>query len=96
MICNGIETRPEKCSAPCPEDITCGVSSASRPTAKPPSAHDQDAEQRCQNPEQRGQREIASDHVANRADADAERQFLKSVGDEIACHSGDADRRQAR
>ena len=38
MICNGIETRPEKCSAPCPDDITCGVTSASSPTARPPSA----------------------------------------------------------
>ncbi len=39
---------------------------------------------------------IAPDHVADRADADAERQRLKSMGDEIARHRGDADRREAR
>ena len=34
-------------------------------------------------------------HVADRADADAERQRRKSMGDEIAGDRGDADRRQA-
>ncbi len=59
------------------------------------AAHDEDAEQRRQHPEQRGDGEIAPDHVADRTDADAERQRLESVGDEIARHRGDADRRQA-
>src|SRR5207247_9424243 len=58
--------------------------------------HDEDAEQRRQNAEQRGNRKIAPDHVADRADADAERQFLKSMGGKITRHGGDADRRQAR
>ena len=29
---------PVRCSAPCPDDITCGVTSAIAPTARPPSA----------------------------------------------------------
>jgi hypothetical protein len=116
MTCSGIETRPEKCSAPCPDDITCGVSSASRPTpeaaerraqrrpetdrrkphlAQRHPAHDEDAEQRRQNAEQRGNRKIAPNHVADRANADPERQLGKSVGDKITRHSGDTDRRQA-
>ncbi len=38
MTVSGIETNPAKCSAPCPDDITCGVTKASRPTMRPPSA----------------------------------------------------------
>ena len=38
------------------------------------AAHDEDAEQRRQNPEQRGNGKVAPEHVADRADADAERQ----------------------
>ena len=45
--------------------------------------------------EQRGDGKVAPEHVADRADADAERQRLKSMGDKIARHRGDADRRQA-
>ncbi len=59
------------------------------------AAHDDDAEQRRQNPEQGCDREIPPEHVADRTDADAERQRRKSMGDEITGHRGDADRRQA-
>ena len=38
MTASGIETMLVKCSAPWPDDITCGVSSAMAPTASPPSA----------------------------------------------------------
>src|ERR1700738_511477 len=116
MTINGIKTNPSKCSAPCPDDITCGVSKASRPTPRPPSAgrsgghipvldhsvshrpppaHDGDAKQRRQNPEQRGDGKVAAEDVANRADAGAKRQRRKSMGDEISRHRGDPDRRQA-
>ena len=37
------------------------------------AAHDDDAEQRRQNPEQGCNGEVAPEHVADRADADAER-----------------------
>ena len=59
------------------------------------AAHDADADQRRQNPEQRGDGKIAPEDIADRADADAERQRRKSMGDKIARHRGDADRRQA-
>ncbi len=38
MKASGIATMPAKRSAPWPDDITCGVSSAIAPTASPPSA----------------------------------------------------------
>ena len=38
MNASGIDTMLVKCSAPCPDDITCGVSSAIAPTKRPPSA----------------------------------------------------------
>ena len=107
---------PAKCSAPCPDDITCGVSkreqadaeTAERRAQRRPeaglrqqrlaqrhAAHDGDAEQRREDPEQRRDGEIAPEHVADRTDADAERQRREGMGDEIARHRGDADRRQA-
>ena len=113
---SGIETKPAKCSAPCPDDITCGVTSASRPTARPPSAGRSGGHSRvfassashsatprmmamptsaARIPSRRGDREVAPEHVADRTDADAERQRRKRVGDKIAGHRGDADRRQA-
>src|SRR6266852_2165449 len=35
---SGRSMMPARCSAPCPDDITCGVMHAHRPTTRPPSA----------------------------------------------------------
>ena len=59
------------------------------------AAHDGDAKQRRQDSEQRGNGEITSQDVADRTDADAERQHRESMGDDIAGDRGNADRRQA-
>ena len=59
------------------------------------AAHDRNAEQPGKNPEQGCDGEIAAEHVADLIDADAKRQRGKPVGDEIARHRGNADRRQA-
>ena len=59
------------------------------------AAHDGDAEQRRQPSEQRGDGKVTSEDVADRADADAERRLREAMGDKIARHRGDADRRQA-
>ena len=48
------------------------------------AAHDGDAKQRRQNPEQRCDRKITPQYVADRTDADAERQHRESMGDKIA------------
>ncbi len=58
------------------------------------AAHNSDAEQRRQNPEHCRDGKIMPEYIADRADADAERQLAKCMGDKIACHRGDADRRQ--
>ena len=59
------------------------------------AAHDGDADQRRHDPEHRRDREVAPEHVADRTDADADRQRRKRMRHEIAGHRGDADRRQA-
>ncbi len=116
MTASGIETMLEKCSAPCPDDITCGVSRASRPTPRPPSAgrsggqipvllskasHSATPRMMAmpnsagQNAERCGDGKVAPEHIADRTDADAERQRRKSVGDEITRQRRDPDRGQA-
>ena len=37
MVASGNLKMPVRCSAPCPEDITCGEIMASRPTTAPPN-----------------------------------------------------------
>src|SRR4029077_8398298 len=48
-----------------------------------------------EDPEQRGDGEVAPAYIADRTDADAERQRRKAMGDKIARDRGDTDRRQA-
>ncbi len=59
------------------------------------AAHDGDAKQRRHYAEQRGDGEVMSEDIADRADADTEREFAKRMGDKIAGYRGDADRGQA-
>ncbi len=59
------------------------------------AAHDDDAKQRREDPEQCGNGKVAPAYIADRTDADAKRQRRESMGDKIARHRGDTDRRQA-
>ena len=59
------------------------------------ATHDGDANQRGNDPEQASNDKIAPEDHTDRGDADAERQFAKCMGDEIAGDRSDANRRQA-
>ena len=63
--------------------------------AKRNSAHNGDANQRRQNAEQRGNRKIAPQHIADRTDAQPKRQDRESMSDKIPGHGRHPDRRQA-